>query len=214
MSNSVIRHHIDEATLLAYATGNLAEAFNLIVAAHVSLCDECRAQVASFDAVGGSLMEHEIVPMADNSLSRTLARLDSAPVKVGAQPQKGTLPKPVQDYVGGDLDRIRWRPVGMGVKQAILTTSRKGTARLLFIPAGTAMPDHGHHGTELTMVLQGAFWDGSTCFSHGDVETADASVQHIPVADVHEDCICLAVTDAPLKFSGWLPRVVQKFVGI
>ena len=26
-----------------------------------------------------------------------------------------------------------------------------------------------------------------------------------------EDCICLAVTDAPLKFSGWLPRIAQAF---
>jgi putative transcriptional regulator len=102
----------------------------------------------------------------------------------------------------------------MGVKQAILPTSKGATARLLFIPAGAAMPDHGHQGTELTLVLKGAFQDADGYFARGDVEIADSGVQHIPVADIHEDCICLAVTDAPLRFTGFLPRIFQRFARI
>lgn len=216
MSKSSIKHHLDEATLLAYATGNLAEAFNLIVAAHVSLCDSCRATVESFDAVGGALMDDvPASPMSDGSLNATLARLQTPtrPDRKIRQPGP-VLPKPVQDYVGGDLDDIKWRPIGMGVKQAILKTSKTATARLLFIPAGAAMPDHGHSGTEMTLVLKGAFQDEGDYFARGDIEIADAEVQHIPIADIHEDCICLAVTDAPLRFEGWLPKIVQKIVRI
>jgi putative transcriptional regulator len=128
--------------------------------------------------------------------------------------EPGILPGPLQDYVGGDLDAIRWKPVGMGVKQAILPTSKEATARLLFIPAGTAMPDHGHQGTEMTMVLQGAFQDDDEYFARGDVEIADSDVHHTPVADIHEDCICLAVTDAPLQFDGLLPKIAQRFLRI
>jgi putative transcriptional regulator len=51
-------------------------------------------------------------------------------------------------------------------------------------------------------------------FARGDIETADASVTHTPTAAPGQDCICLAVTDAPLRFQGWLPRLVQKFVRI
>lgn len=216
MSKTEINHHLDEATLLAYATGNLAEAFNLIVAAHVSLCDQCRATVESFDAVGGALLDQSPgAAMSDDSLSATLKRLQEPeiPDRTIRQPQP-VLPKPVQDYVGGDLNEIKWRPVGLGVKQAILKTSKSATARLLFIPAGAAMPDHGHRGTEMTLVLQGAFQDEDEYFARGDIEIADMDVQHIPVADIHEDCICLAVTDAPLMFQGWLPKIVQKFVRI
>ncbi len=214
MNMTAIKHHLDEATLMGYATGNLPEAFNLLVAAHVSLCDACRAAVESYDAVGGSLLEGATAAMSENSLATTLARLKSEPV-IAKQPKNdGALPTPLQHYVGGDLASIKWRPVGMGVKQAVLATSGTATARLLFIPAGTAMPHHGHRGTELTMVLQGAFQDDEAYFARGDVEIADASVNHIPVADIHDDCICLAVTDAPLRFKGWLPRIVQKFVGI
>lgn len=210
-----IQHHLDDATLMAYAAGTLPEAFSLMVAAHVSLCDTCRAATESYDAVGGSLLEGETSEMSAGSLEAVLSGLDDMPLEPKPAPRaKGALPAPLQDYVGGDLESIRWRPVGMGVKQAILPTSGTATARLLFIPAGTAMPDHSHSGKEMTMVLQGAFSDDGETFARGDVEIADEDVQHVPVADMREDCICLAVTDAPLKFQGWLPRIVQKFVGI
>jgi len=100
------------------------------------------------------------------------------------------------------------------VKQAILPTSRDATARLLFIPAGSAVPDHGHHGTELTLVLKGAFADEVDHFGPGDIEVANEDLDHTPIADIGEDCICLAATDAPLKFKGLVPRLAQPFLRI
>ncbi|MCX7565604.1 ChrR family anti-sigma-E factor [Sulfitobacter sp. F26169L] len=214
-SGTAIRHHLNEATLMGYAAGTLPEAFNLIVATHLSLCDRCRADVQAYDAVGGALLEDESAALADESLAQTLARLDADPKPAGRKKTAtGDFPAPLQDYVGGDLDAVRWRPLGMGVKQAILPTSKAATARLFLIPAGAAMPDHGHNGTEMTLVLKGAFLDGNDYFARGDIEIADIDVQHIPIADVHEDCICLAVTDAPLRFTGILPSILQKFFRI
>ena len=213
-----IRHHLEEHTLLAYATGDLPEAFNLIIAAHVSLCDQCRATVESLDALGGAVMNGTAAAeMPEDSLARTLAQLDALPLEPRARTHsagKSALPAPLRDYVGGDLEAVRWRRVGMGVKQAILPTSKAASARLLLIPAGVQMPDHSHSGTELTLVLQGAFRDGDECFARGDIEVADGSVSHMPVAEAGADCICLAVTDAPLRFKGWLPRIAQKFLRI
>ena len=37
---SQIKHHIPEPMLVAYAAGSLQQPFALVVAAHVSLCDE------------------------------------------------------------------------------------------------------------------------------------------------------------------------------
>ncbi|RMH44225.1 MAG: transcriptional regulator, partial [Alphaproteobacteria bacterium] len=42
-----------------------------------------------------------------------------------------------------------------------------------------------------------------------DIEVADASLEHTPVADEGEPCICLAATDAPLRFHGLIPRLLQ-----
>jgi putative transcriptional regulator len=214
-----IKHHLTDEVLMAYSAGTLPEAFSLLVATHISLCDTCRAQLEACDAIGGALMDQAPAPMAemsDDSFAATMAMIsDDRPTSNIARPIKpGVLPAPLQDYVGGDLGAIKWRPIGMGAKQAVLKTSKQASARLLFIPAGVAMPDHGHHGMEMTMVLQGAFLDEDDHFARGDVEIADSNLEHTPVADIHEDCICLAVTDAPLRFKGLLPRVMQKLIGI
>lgn len=216
-----IKHHLTDEILMSYTTGALPEAFNLVVATHLSLCDTCRAQAASFDALGGEVLDqaktHASLPsLSSDSLLATLALIeqeDKAPAEVSTY-KPGVMPAPLQAYIGGDLDCVKWRPVGMGVKQAILPTSKDATARLLFIPAGVAMPDHGHEGTEITMVLKGAFQDEDDYFARGDVEIADSDMHHTPVADLHEDCVCLAVSDAPLKFSGLIPRIAQRFLRI
>ena len=137
-----------------------------------------------------------------------------AVAKTVAPTKTAVLPKPLQDYVGGDLDKVSWRNLGGGVKQAVLKTSNQATVRLLKIPAGAAMPDHGHSGTELTLVLKGAFRDDDGRFGRGDIEIANEDLQHTPIAEDGEDCICLAATDAPLRFRRLIPRIAQPFMGI
>lgn len=212
-----IRHHLSDELLTAYAAGALPEAFSLVVATHVSLCDDCRARAASFDTVGGALLEEaEEIAMGEDALARALARIEALPQVPRSEPPKsaGIFPAPLADYVGGDLSAVRWRRVGGGVKQAILPTGKDASARLLFIPAGTAVPDHGHRGMELTLVLQGAFADANDRFGRGDVEIADEDLEHTPVALAGEDCICLAATDAPLRFRGLIPRLAQPLLRI
>ncbi len=213
-----ITHHLSDKMLMAYSAGTLPEAFDLVIAAHVSMCDECRARLGSFDALGGSILEECDAPgTLEVSFEDTLARITGADVVPEPKPIRipgDVLPGPVQDYVGGGLDDVRWRPAGAGVRQAILNTSKGASVRLLKIPAGSAMPDHGHNGTEMTLVLKGAFKDEHDRFGPGDVEIADEDLHHTPIAEEGEDCICLAATDAPLKFNGLIPRVAQKILRI
>ncbi len=211
-----IQHHLSDALLMAYSADTLPEAFSLTVASHIAMCDECRARLEAFDSVGGALIESvETVAMGQGSLEATLAMIGGAmPELPQVRAERGLLPSPLRDYIGGDLDDVSWRPVGMGVKQAILPTSDEATARLLYIPAGVAVPDHGHQGMELTLVLQGAFMDEDAYFGPGDIEIADEHMQHTPVAAPGMDCICLAATDAPLRFRGLVPRIAQSFLNI
>lgn len=206
-----IRHHLNDALLMGYAAGHLSEAFGLVVATHVTMCDDCRARLESFEALGGAVIEAEDeTAVSTDALARMMARLEvpvvSAPPKA---PRKTSLPSPVAAYVGGDLNAVKWRALGGGVRQAILPTGPKATVRLLHIPAGQAVPDHGHRGMELTLVLRGAFRDATDRFGPGDLEIAGEDLAHKPVAEAGEDCICLAATDAPLRFAGLMPRLLQ-----
>lgn len=213
---SSINHHLTDALLMSYASGTLDEGFGIVVATHISLCDECRAHLESFEAVGGSLMDAcGSVEMGDDALEATMALIAAAPQfvtkpKVSAK----VLPQPLCDYIGGDLEVVRWKPVGGGVRQSVLKVDSGAQVRLLSIPAGAAMPNHGHNGLELTLVLKGAFRDEVDRFARGDIEIANEELHHTPIAEEGQECICLAATDAPLRFKGLLPRLAQPFLGI
>jgi putative transcriptional regulator len=211
------RHHVADDLLVSYAAGNLAEGWSLAVATHLALCPDCRARLAAAEAAGGELLESAgITPLADGSWATIRARL-GAPETATPEPQPKTaiLPRPLRDYIGGDLDAVRWRPIGTaGAQLRLKTGDRETQVRLLKIPAGQPVPEHGHRGRELTVVLAGAFHDGETLYARGDMEDADEETQHIPTATPEADCICLAVTDAPLRFRSWLVRLLQPILGI
>jgi putative transcriptional regulator len=219
----MIRHHISEDVLVSYAAGDLDEATSLFVATHLALCPSCRVQVRMAEEMGGALFE-EITPaeMAEDALTKVMERLgdqDSVvieePVKEQQFASTPVLPEPLRSRVGGDTDAINWKMVGPGVKQLRFDDlNGQSSLRLLRISAGTAVPEHGHHGDEMTLVLAGAFGDGGATFSRGDVEHADPNVVHQPIAMPGEDCICLAVTSAPLKFFDLFGKLAQPFARI
>lgn len=200
---------------MGYATGALPMAFDLVVATHVSLSDDARARLETFEALGGVVLEDlDQVAISEDSLEQTLAKISGASPSERPIVVPGTFPTPLQNAVGGDEDAVRWRYVGRGVKQCVLHSDDTGTVRLLKIPAGRSMPAHSHNGTEMTLVLKGAFRDDDGVFARGDIEVADTDVSHSPVAEPGDDCICLVATDARLKFQGLLPRIAQPFLGI
>jgi putative transcriptional regulator len=205
---AVITHHIPDHILAAYATGNLPHAFAIVVASHVSLCDECRVALEAHQAVGGAVMEGAGSVAVSNTMKDNLfAQLDAPFTPQPVFERKGVYPGAVVEAMKGK--EPRWKKLGMGVRQDILAANNQGSVRLLYIPPGQAVPDHGHNGLELTLVLQGSFSDQTGQFGTGDVEVATEDLDHTPIADEGAPCICLAATDAPLRFNAWVPRLLQ-----
>lgn len=214
---TVIDHHVPDNLLMGYASGALPQAFDLVIASQVSIDDESRARLAGFEAVGGVILEDmDEAEIGEDSLEQTLARISATPYGSDThRPSRCVFPEPLRQVVGGDLSDVKWRSLGMGARQAVLHQDEDASARLLYIPAGQAMPEHSHHGLELTLVLQGGYSSEDGHFVRGDLEVADSHTHHTPVADDDgEDCICLVATDARLKFNRLLPRIAQPFIGI
>ncbi len=204
---TTIVHHISDDLLDAHVTGNLPHAFSVVVAAHLSLCDACRARAEAAELLGGALLD-QITPaqLGDDAQTRLLAALDNAPPPP-AVAASDIFPAPVMQALGGKPPK--WRMLGGGIRQQILSADASGSLRLLYIPPGRAVPEHGHGGLELTLVLQGSFSDSGGRFGAGDVETAHDDVDHQPMAGPEMPCICLAATDAPLRFHAMIPRLLQ-----
>lgn len=221
-----VQHHISDELLLDYATGNLTEGWSIAVATHLALCPTCRDRLSFMEHTGGQLLEaaeeKETAASPADSWAAMKARLSAEdPSRASAAKSAVTpagspiLPEPLRSYLGGDVEALKWKALGRGAYHIpIKTGDKESQVRLLKIPAGKPVPEHSHGGRELTLVLKGAFTDGATVFKRGDIEEADETLTHQPVATPDEDCICLAVTDAPLKFKSLLVRLVQPVLGI
>ena len=75
------------------------------------------------------------------------------------------------------------------------------------------VPHHGHNGAEYTVVLGGAFRDESGLYAVGDFAEADESMEHHPVAEGREACVCLISGEGGVRASGLL-RMIQPFLGV
>ena len=212
-------HHPSDERLLEYASGALPEPPALLMATHLALCPRCRRLTAELEALGGALLESVAPePLAEDSLVQALARLDQAPAEpasaLAVPDREPALPQPLRGYIGDSLDCLPWRRLGPIAEVRLLREFKGYTTRLLWAQAGAAVPAHTHAGNEMTLVLRGAFADSSGHFARGDVDEADSSIAHQPVADDDEDCICLAVTDAPLRLTSRFGRLLNPFLRI
>lgn len=216
-----IHHHLDEATLLRYASGDLDEAFSVIVASHLAMCDTSREAVHVAEMVGGHLLEEsETAELSGDAFERLMSRIDDAGEPISApsaapEPQSD-VPLPLQRFIGSRLDGISWKTVAPGVqKHAIsLGDERDSSLYLLNIAPGKAVPEHGHGGAEMTLVLSGAYRDALGRFGPGDIADLDEHIEHQPKVEEGEPCICLVATEAPTRFKGFFSRMLQPLVRI
>lgn len=212
---SPIAHHIDPELLMDYAAGSLSEPVGLVVATHVALCAECQDHVRAFEAIGGSLIEQVVpVSVSETLLEATLARLDE-PARPASRPRAPdiVLPAPLQAYVGGAVDQLRWRRVSPSLAEVKLAVGPRGfKTSLMRVRAGRRMPRHTHGGNEMVLVLAGGFSDDTGHYRRGDVAVADTNLTHRPIADEGEDCLCLAVVQGGLRLTGPIGAVINLFV--
>ncbi|WP_029005541.1 ChrR family anti-sigma-E factor [Azorhizobium doebereinerae] len=213
-------HIPHDDTLARYAAGTLEPGLSLVVETQIELAPAVRARLAVFQAAAGTLLA-ALPPadMADDALARALARLDTPPPPAPAAPpprQAAALPDGVR--LPRALARCttgRWIWIGPGVhfSPVGIPGARRASVGLIKAAPGRHLPDHGHHGSELTLVLDGSFSDAGGRYGPGDVCETDESVEHAPVADPREGCVCLIAMDAPLRLKGLLGLLLRPFTG-
>ncbi len=215
-----IVHHLDDATILAYAAGTLGEALSIAAASHISMCPVCLKASRKAEELGGEILNDlESAAVSDLCRAATLASLDGPVAKPQAKSagSKNSLPPALQRLLQGqDLEQLRWRKKapGLSVFEVPLSRGAKGSLKLLSIAAGMKMLEHGHGGEELTLVLRGAFRDSAGRFGPGDIADLDEETEHCPIIEPGETCICLYATEAPSHFKTLLGRLLQPFLGI
>lgn len=212
-----ITHHPSDATLADFAAGTLDEARAVVVATHLSLCAQCRNAVRAFECVGGALLDDaEPAPMSAGALDRALAQLDHATPREPApahevDTEDEMLPAPLKPYAKG-----RWRWIGSGVQLRPIEVPSSDGVRVFLLKAGpgTRLPRHRHAGTEWTCVFQGAFRHQIGRYGVGDFDEADETIEHHPMVDDGEACICVVALQGGIKLQSLIGRLVQPFIRI
>jgi putative transcriptional regulator len=211
-----ITHHLDDATLMSFAAGSLPAALSAVAAAHVAMCARCRHEIAGLERVGGALLA-ELQPArldrAEPSPSAATSLMDITQHPKDGTPDRG-LPRPLDRLLDGGLDTVRWHRLGLGVWHHRLVVAGRGGLGLLKVSAGRVIPEHGHSGAELTLVLRGSFHDVTGEYGPGDVADLDETIEHKPVANPGPDCICLVASETPARFRGLIARLLQPLHGL
>jgi putative transcriptional regulator len=215
-----IDHHLDDATILAYAAGTLDEAFNVVVASHIAWCKTCREASQQAALIGGEVLGSlEDTAVSDLCRTKTLSMLDRATVHRFPKrtETRGEVPGPLHNLLGGkSLAELQWKTKapGLATYDLPLSAASHGKLFLMRIGAGKAMPEHGHGGEEITLILSGAYNDRFGRFAPGDVADVDEEIEHQPIVERNSVCICLVATEAPTRFKSWPARLLQRFIGI
>ncbi len=232
----MIKHHLNDATLMSYAAGSLPEALCAVVVAHTSNCSSCAKKVRDMELVG-SLLFDKIEPVELDGSAPTLAlrgiaaEIDSvikphssadniSSARAEAEIHAGIcseIPAPLAAFIGNNLDDLPWKRLGFGVWHAHVgpeSECGRGDLRLIKVAPGQVLPEHTHGGTELTLVLRGSYKDEIATFGVGDVEDVDGDTEHQPVSDAKEGCICLIASESPAKYRNLVARLVQPLTGL
>lgn len=212
-------HHPDPDDLASYASGVAPEWMAVVVACHLTYCQECRDEVALLDDLGGALLD-------------TLADTEGAPPALpgalprrAAEPQREkyvdtplgrTLPRPLHRYFK-EADPT-WRFLAPGVRHVpVSLTVGELPVRLIQFKSGLTIPAHRHTGTEMVLVLDGILEDTATkdVFRTGDLSRRDEGTgEHGNVVTSTDPCVALVVTDGPIDPTTMWGRILKALTGL
>ncbi len=206
------KHHPAPELLTAFSAGSLHLSHALCVSTHIEHCDECRANLQRLNGMGAALLDtlepHQVSGQLKASV---LARLDDAPAgqPEPVPPRRAShVPRALRQFIPAGYDELPWRILSPSIRSATLCTDTNGArVEMLRIKPGGQSASHTHTGDEYTVILEGSFSDETGIYREGDFVVRDGSHEHKPVATEDRECICLTVTDAPIKFTGFFARL-------
>jgi putative transcriptional regulator len=209
-------HPYDEL-LAAYSAGSLPLSQALCVSAHLEHCESCGQKLQRLNRVGSQLMQQLKPARASEQLkNRLLDSLDSLTEEAPDQePPKvdPSIPRCLHQFIENNYDDLHWKRVSADIHSVELCRDSNGAkVELLKIKPGGSATTHTHLGDEYTVILEGSFSDEEGLYRQGDFMVKSENDQHTPVATKDRECICLAVTEGPIQFTGFITRLLNPFI--
>lgn len=216
--------HPNDNTLIEYSAGNLPAALSICVSTHLEYCPKCKHRANQLNALGGTLLESSATaPVTSTSFEQLMTRIQATPSSTQPAPSrspntdthnhvKPALPRIIKKLIH-PARPLKWKRVSPSLKEAIVTIGQNQYEVCFHkIKRGGKVAEHDHGGTEVTVVLEGSFSDELGTYSVGDYIEKQPGDIHRPMATQSEDCLCLSVTEAPVKLTGLLGKFINPFI--
>lgn len=216
-----MNHHPEHDLLEQYAAATLPLPVALCVSVHLGLCAQCSSAVQALQALSGMLLESlPAAPVNDAVLQHVFAQIDKAELapeppldEVSPVPPHAAVPSALRKLVPNGYEQLQWSRVLPSLRIATLDTGCDDyTVTLHRMKPGGSVATHDHGGQEFTLVLNGSFSDEFGVYSDGDFILREPRQPHRPLAALNEECLCLAVQDAPVRFTGFFWRWLNPFL--
>lgn len=211
-----VKHHPALELLEQYIEASLAPELSLAIAAHLDLCPHCQRIKMDLEAEAGAALislpeeqstETDWQQMLDfiTAQPAVAAKLEQRqPFALQIQNSEILLPASLKPLL---QSKLKWFNLG-GISTAKLAGEEQHNVSLLYIRKDSEVPQHTHLGLEITLVLKGKIYDEAGCYGEGDLLINTPDHTHTP-RTMSEDCLCLSVLTAPLKFKKGLTRLLN-----
>lgn len=211
-----MKFHPDSELLLKYASGQLDAPLSLAIALHQQKCDECQYKISELESIGGQTLDS-----CDNdktislNFEHLIQAIDSLPKQNIETYHEIAIAESDLDIFeklnNNNFQNMLWKKVTRNIRQANIAMNDPQYEVVLYdLSPNTKVPKHTHQGNEFTLILQGDFSDKNGQYKQGSFISQDESDEHQPIAG-DQGCICLAITNAPLKYTGTFGRVLNWF---
>ena len=212
------QHHPSDDLLASYSAGSLPLSQAMCISAHLEHCPHCAQKLQRLNSLGSALMEKLAPSPASADLKmQLLERLDSlceedeTPETVDSVDP--SIPRCLHQFIESDYSRLQWKRVSTDIHSVELCRDSNGAkVELLKIKPGGSASTHTHAGDEYTVILEGSFSDEQGVYRKGDFLLRDHGDRHTPMATQDRECICLAVTEGPIQFTGFFTRMLNPLI--
>lgn len=228
----MIKNHPGDELLSSYSAGSLPLGQALCVSTHLEFCSNCCQKLQRFNHIGGELMlqlspatvSHDLKNTILNKIDEDSDSLErdhhdmyysgeSAVSNVRSGADESSVPRCLRQFVKSDYQEMAWRRVAKSIHNIeLFRDDESAKVEMLKIKSGGSATTHSHLGDEYTVILEGSFSDEDGLYQQGDFLVRNARDVHTPVATLDRDCICLAVSEAPLQFTGFFKRLLNPLI--
>lgn len=220
----MIKHHPSQELLQAFVNGELPASLSAGVAIHADMCPACQASIANLTEQAAeksfeqAFLHQFVVDESDDisdidfdrmfeEITQTDDLASVAPSQAKFVTLKGKeykLPKQLQHMEFAS-------PMNLGklARSRINLGEGEIHSSLLHIDPGGSVPQHTHHGYELTLLLEGSFSDEMGDYHAGDFILLDQNHDHSPVSE--NGCLCFTVANDALHFTKGFNKLLNPF---